>query len=89
MLLMMTSSPNEVPRLATKSKYIEPKPNAQVRKVLMQKLELEIETEKPDEASFKEFQQAFAPPLSPSTQEAMQVPFPERLRHRRLVTNVE
>jgi hypothetical protein len=81
--------PKRSARLAAKSKYREPKPDAQARKVLMKKLGLEVETEKPDEASFKEFQQAFAPPLSPSTREAMQVLFPGRLRYRPLLTDVE
>jgi hypothetical protein len=81
--------PKRSARLAAKSKYREPKPDAQARKVLIKKLGLEVETEKPDEASFEEFQQAFAPPLSPSTREAMQVLFPGRLRRCRLVTDVE
>jgi hypothetical protein len=55
----------------------------------MKKLGLEVETEKPDEASFEEFQQAFAPPLSPSTREVMQVLSPGRLRRFRLVTDIE
>jgi hypothetical protein len=38
----------------------------------------EVETELPDEASFEEFQTAFALPLSTSTWEAMQVLFPSR-----------
>jgi hypothetical protein len=38
----------------------------------------EVETELPDEASFEEFQTAFALPLSMSTREAMQVLFPGR-----------
>jgi hypothetical protein len=32
------------------------KPDAQARKVLLKKLGLEVEAEKPDEASFEEFQ---------------------------------
>jgi hypothetical protein len=38
--------------------------------------------ELPDQASFEEFQKAFAPLLSPSKKEAMRVLFPGR-RHRR------
>ena len=55
----------------------------------MKKLGLEVETEKPDETSFEEFQQTFPPPLSPSTQEAMQALFSRRLARRWLVTDVE
>ena len=42
----------------------------------MKRLGVEIETQLPDEASFDEFQTAFASPLSSSTREAMQVLFP-------------
>jgi len=45
---------------------------------MMNCLGFEVETELPDEASFKEFQKAFAPPLSPSKKEAMRVLFPSR-----------
>jgi len=43
---------------------------------MMKRLGVEIETQLPDEASFDEFQTAFASPLSSSTREAMQVLFP-------------
>jgi hypothetical protein len=55
----------------------------------MKKLGLKVETEKPDETSFEMFQQTFAPPLSPSMWEAMQVLFHGRLRRRWLATNVK
>lgn len=42
--------------MATKSKFRATKPDAQARKVLLKKLGLEVKTEKPDEASFEEFQ---------------------------------
>ncbi|CAD6249176.1 unnamed protein product [Miscanthus lutarioriparius] len=43
--------------LAAKSKFRATKSDAQARMVLLKKLELEeVETEKPDEASFEEFQ---------------------------------
>jgi hypothetical protein len=43
---------------------------------MMKRLGLEeVETKLPNEASFEEFQTAFALPLSASTQEAMQVLF--------------
>jgi hypothetical protein len=76
--------------LAAKSKFREPKLEAQARKVLMKKIGLLIETMKPDESSFEEFQRTFKGPLSPSKREAMRVLFP--MRHRRRhgsVTNVE
>jgi hypothetical protein len=70
--------PKRSARLATKSRHREQKPEAQTRKV-MKRLGLEeVETELPDEASFEEFQTAFALPLSMSTREAMQVLFPGR-----------
>jgi hypothetical protein len=40
---------------------------------MMKKLGVEVETQLPDEASFDEFQTAFALPLSASTREAMNV----------------
>jgi hypothetical protein len=42
-------------RLVAKSRYREPKLEAQARKVMMKKLGLEVETQLPDEASFDEF----------------------------------
>jgi hypothetical protein len=42
-------------RLATKSKFREPKPEAQARKVMMKRLGVEVETQLPNEASFDEF----------------------------------
>jgi hypothetical protein len=47
---------------------------------MMKKLGLEVETQLPDEASFDEFQTAFALPLSPSTREAMNVLFSAKER---------
>jgi hypothetical protein len=71
--------PKRSARLAAKSKHREQKPEAQARKVMMKRLGLEeVVTELPDEASFKEFQTAFALPLSASTREAMQVLFSGR-----------
>jgi hypothetical protein len=60
--------PKRSARLAAKSRHREQKLEAQARKVMMP-------TELPDEASFEEFQIAFALPLSASTREAMQVLF--------------
>jgi len=68
--------PKRSARLAAKSRHREQKPEAQVRKVMMKRLRLEVETELPNEASFEEFQSAFKLPLSTSTREAMQVLFP-------------
>lgn len=45
---------------------------------MMRRIDLDIETELPDEASFQEFQAAFKLPLTPSKREAMQVLFPGR-----------
>ena len=56
--------PKRSTRLAAKSRHREQKPEAQARKVMMKRLGLEMETELPDEASFKL-------PLSTSTREAM------------------
>jgi hypothetical protein len=56
--------------------------------VLLKKLRLEeVETEKPDEASFEVFQQTFTTPRSLGTREAMEALFPGRGRRR--VTDVE
>ena len=63
--------PKRCARLAAKSKFREPKPEAEARKVMMKRLGLETPTKVPDAASFEEFQQAFALPLSPMTREAM------------------
>jgi hypothetical protein len=53
---------------------------------MKKKIGVEVETQLPDEASFQEFQTAFALPLSPSTREAMQVLFPgQKQRARRAV----
>jgi hypothetical protein len=57
-------------RLATKSRFREPKSEAQARKVMMKRLGVEVETQLPDEASF---QAAFTLPLTPSMREAMEV----------------
>jgi hypothetical protein len=65
--------PKRSVRLAAKSRYREPKPEAQGRKVMIKKLGVEVETQLPDEASVDEFQTAFALPLSASTREAMNV----------------
>ena len=63
--------PKRSARLAANSWHREQKPEPQVRKVMMKRLGLEVETELPDEASFEEFQTAFTLPLSMSTWEAM------------------
>jgi hypothetical protein len=47
--------PKRSARLAAKSMHREPKPEAQVRNVMMKRLGLEVETGLPDEASFDEF----------------------------------
>ena len=70
--------PKRSARLAAKSRFREPKPEAQARKVMMKRLGVEVETQLPNEASFQEFQAAFTLPLTPSTREAMKVLFPER-----------
>ncbi|CAD6206129.1 unnamed protein product [Miscanthus lutarioriparius] len=72
--------PKRSARLAAKSKFREPKPKAQARKVMMKRLEVEVETQLPYEVSFDEFQTAFALPLTPSMREAMQVLFLGRKR---------
>lgn len=64
--------PKRSARLAAKSRYREAKPEAQARKVLMMKLGVEVETQRPDSASFEEFQTAFVLPLSDATRTAMQ-----------------
>jgi hypothetical protein len=71
--------PKRSARLAAKSKHREPKPEARARKVMMKRLGVEVEMQLPDNASFDEFQTAFALPLAPSTREAMRVLFPGRL----------
>jgi hypothetical protein len=70
--------PKRSARLAAKSKFREPKPKAQARKVMMKRLGLKTPMEVPDAASFEEFQRAFALPLSPMTREAMDALFPIR-----------
>jgi hypothetical protein len=47
--------PKRSARLAAKSKFREPKPEAQARKVMMKRLGVEVEMQLPDEASFDEF----------------------------------
>jgi hypothetical protein len=61
--------------LAAKSRFRAEKPDAQARKVLMKKLELEVEMEKPDEAFFEEFQQVVATTPLHVTREAMEALF--------------
>jgi hypothetical protein len=70
--------PKRSARLAAKSKFRELKPEAQVRKVMMKRLGLETLIEVPDEASFEEFQQAFALSLLPMMRETMDALFPIR-----------
>jgi hypothetical protein len=72
-------------RLAAKSKFRAVKPDAQARKVLMKKVGLEVETEKPHEASFEEFQQVVATTPLHITREAMEALFSFRGRIRGLV----
>jgi hypothetical protein len=72
--------PKRNARLAAKSKFRASKPDAQTRKVLMKKLGLEVETEKPDEASFEEFQQIIATTPLHVRREAMEALFPGRGR---------
>jgi hypothetical protein len=55
--------PKRSTHLTTKSKFRAHRPEAQVRKVMMKHLGLEIET---DEASFDEFQTAYVHPSRPS-----------------------
>jgi hypothetical protein len=70
--------PKRSVRLAKKSAHREPKPEAQARKVMLKRIGLEVDTVRPDEATFDEFQTVFANPLSESTREAMDVLFPGR-----------
>jgi len=81
--------PKRSARLAAKSKFRAAKPEAQARKVLMTKLGLEVETEKPDEASFEEFQQVVATTPLQVRREAMSALFPGRRRRRCPVTDVD
>ena len=68
--------PKRSARLAAKSGYREPKPEAQARRVMMRRLGYDTHTNKPDEASFDEFQELFMLPLSSSKREAMDLLFP-------------
>jgi hypothetical protein len=61
--------PKRSSRLAAKSRFREPKPEAQIMKVMMKRLGIEVETQLPDEASFQKFQAAFTLLLTPSTRE--------------------
>jgi hypothetical protein len=78
--------PKRSARLAAKSKFRAAKPDAQARKVLMKKLGLKVETEKPDETSFEEFQQVVATTPLHVTREATEALFPFRGRIRGLVS---
>ena len=75
--------------LAAKSKFKEVKSDAQARKVLIKKLGPEVEMDKPDEASFEEFQQVVATTLLHVKQEAMEAFFLGRWHIRGLVRDVE
>jgi hypothetical protein len=79
--------PKRSARLAAKSKFRASKPDAQARKVLIKKLGLEVETEKPDETSYEE-QIVAATPLH-IRREAMEALFPVRGRLRGPVMDVE
>jgi hypothetical protein len=81
--------PKRSARLAAKSKFRAAKPDAQARKVLMKKLGLEVETEKPDDASFEEFQQIVAATPLHVRREAMEALFPGRGHFRGPVRDVE
>lgn len=70
--------PKRSARLAAKSMHREAKPEAQAHKVMMKRIGLQVETERPDEASFDEFHVAFKAPLSNDTRETMEVLFPGR-----------
>lgn len=67
--------PKRSVRLAAKNGNREPKPEAQAQKVMTKRLGLEVETERPDEASIDELHIAFAPPLTAETREAMETYF--------------
>jgi hypothetical protein len=56
--------PKRSARLAAKSKFREPKPEVQAKKVLMKKAGLLVETAKSDETSFEEFQRVQKAPFS-------------------------
>jgi hypothetical protein len=81
--------PKRGARLAAKSKFRASKPDAQARKVLMKKLGLEVETEKPDETSYEEFQQIVAATPLHVRREAMEALFLVRGRLRGPVMDVE
>ena len=72
--------PRRSARLAAKSKHREQKSEAQARKVMMKRFGFDVETEHPDEASFEEFQTAFAVPLTETAREALQVFWASRAR---------
>jgi hypothetical protein len=75
-------------RLAAKSKFRAAKPDVQARKVLMKKLGLDIETNKP-EASFEKFQEVVATTPLHVRREAIEALFPGRCLIRGLVRDVE
>ena len=65
--------PRRSARLAAKSKFRADKPEAQARKVTMNKLGLKVETKVSDEALFDEFHTVFK--TASETREAMNVLF--------------
>jgi hypothetical protein len=67
----LSTHPKHSAGLAAKNKFRASKSEAQARNVLMKKLGLQVETAKPDEAPFEEFQQTFTVPLSFMRREAM------------------
>jgi hypothetical protein len=70
--------PKRSARLAAKTKSRAAQPEAQARKVMMRRIGLDLETVRPDEATFQEFQEAFKLPLSASKREALNVLFQGR-----------
>jgi hypothetical protein len=81
--------PKRSARLAAKITFRASKWDAQARKVLKKKLGLEVETEKPDEASFEEFQQIVVTTPLHVRREAMEALFPGRGRRRGTVMDGE
>jgi hypothetical protein len=70
--------PKRSARLAAKSKHRAPNPEVQARRVKLKRIGAYEENEEPDTASYDEYMTAFAPPLSSSTREAMEVLYPGR-----------
>lgn len=55
---------------------------------MLKRIGLEVETARPDEATFDEFHKVFATPLMESTREAMDVLFPSRKQQATRVVHI-